>query len=209
MLENLQNSSLVWAILAICSLIGIPSFVFTIYTWYKGNRKKEFSFSQDSYWIVKKGKKKIEKLNLLFDGKEIDDLTITKFVIWNSGNEEIRRDDLVSEKPLAIKSIGKAQILDAQIIVYTESTNKFSITKVESKKATLDFEYVNKNDGVVVQIIHSGSQDDLLLDCKLKGGEKIREHKIESSFLRSIFTKESLRIFFNRVMIGVDRKSVV
>lgn len=186
MIEHLQNSPVVWTVLTICSLLTIPSLIFAIYTWIKGKQKKEFSVSKDGYCIVRKGKKKIEKVSVLFDGKEIDDLSVTKFVVWNSGNVDIRCDDIVSERPLAIRNIGNATILDATIIVETDSSNKFSVINVDSETVMISFEYANKSDGIVVQVIHTGDWEDLIVDYKIKGGEPVKNYDSQEYFFKII-----------------------
>ena len=186
MIEHLQNSPVVWTVLTICSLLTIPSLIFAIYTWIKGKQKKEFSVSKDGYCIVRKGKKKIEKVSVLFDGKEIDDLSVTKFVVWNSGNVDIRCDDIVSDRPLAIRNIGNATILDATIIVETDSSNKFSVINVDSETVMISFEYANKSDGIVVQVIHTGDWEDLIVDYKIKGGEPVKNYDSQEYFFKII-----------------------
>ena len=74
--------------------------------------------------------KKIEKLSLRYENIPIDNLSITKYAIWNSGNVEIRREDIASLKPLKIKSNGDIKILDASIIRNTDEDNGFTITHV-------------------------------------------------------------------------------
>ena len=187
MIEHLQNSPVVWTILTICSLLTIPSLFFAIYTWIKGKQKKEFTMSKDGYCIVREGKKNIKKVSLLFDGKEIEDLSVTKFVIWNSGNVDIRREDIASERPLMIHNIGSASILDANIIVETDSTNHFSVDIIDSDKIIIDFEYANKKDGIVVQVIHTGDWEDLAVDYKIKGGEPIRNFVSDSLAKKILF----------------------
>ena len=202
MIEHLQNSPVVWTILTICSLLTIPSLVFAIYTWIKGKQKKEFTISKDGYCIVREGKKKIKKVSLLFDGKEIEDLSVTKFVIWNSGNVDIRREDVASERPLMIHNTGNANILDANIIVETDSTNHFSVDIIDSDRIIIDFEYANKKDGIIVQVIHTGDWDDLAVDYKIKGGEPVKNYESQkyllkilrnNSLLNKIITKTSLK----------------
>lgn len=177
MIEILKNSPVVWAVLAICSLIGVPSFIFTVVTWIKGKKKKRFSMAKTKYQLIRKGKNEIDKLKLLYDDSEIEDLTITKIAIWNSGNREIRREDIATERPLRIISTGEANILDIRIITQSDPTNKFSIKSANDKEAVIDFEYVNDRDGIVLQILHSGSYSDITFDCKIKGGCEIRRGK--------------------------------
>lgn len=182
MVEMLKNNSIVWFILAMGTLIGIPSFIFTIYTWIKSKRKKVVSVEKASYSIVNKSNKPMEKLKVLFNGEEINNISVTQFAIWNSGNEEIRREDLASEGKLCIKSRGKAKILDAIITVESEHTNKFCIKSINDNCIELDFEYVDKKEGIILQIVHTGSFLDLLADVKIKGGQITQKKEIRKMY---------------------------
>lgn len=198
MIEALKNSSVVWIVLAICSLIGIPSFIFAIYTWFKGKNKKRISTEKKSYRIVKKSKRSIDRLKLFFDKKEIEDVAITQIALWNSGNEVIRKDDIASERHLCIKSKNDANILDAEIAVESETSNKFKINSVTSECIELDFEFFDKKEGIVVQVIHTGSGLDIVPDCKIIGGELLKGEKSNSK----------VRSIRNRIKNHVDKRIV-
>ncbi len=174
MLKSLMVSPIAWAILSACT---IASFVFAI----TSRRKKKLSVFKTSYQIVKEGNYSIGKLKLLFDNKEIDSLSISKFTIWNSGNEVIQKADLVSERPLCIVSrdLENSAILDASIVLQNEPTNHFEAT-VDSNKVEVGFDYADKKQGVVVQVVHSGSASDLYVDCKIKGG-KLSQEKLQKA----------------------------
>lgn len=198
MIEALKNSSVVWIILSVCSLIGIPSFIFAIYTWIKGKNKKRVSTEKKSYRIVKKSKRSIDRLKLFFDDKEIEDVAITQIALWNSGNEEIRKDDIASERPICIKSKNNANILDAEISVESETSNKFIIKSVASKCIKIDFEYFDKKEGIVVQVIHTGSGKDIVPDCKIIGGELSKGEK----------TNNRLWTLRNKTLKNVNKKVI-
>ena len=61
MLERLMNNPFAWLIL---SIISVGSFIFGVYTWLIGKKKKEISTSQFSYEIIKAGKRQIPKVLL-------------------------------------------------------------------------------------------------------------------------------------------------
>lgn len=161
-------------ILSVCTIL---SFVFGIYTWFAGKRKKEFSYVSNSHKIIEKGKSRIPKLELKYEGRDIDNLTITNYVIWNSGNEVINFSDIVTEKELKIYSCNTANtiILDARIIEETEETNKFAIMQHKGEFIKIGFDYADPQDGMVVQVIHTGSAADLDIGCKIKGGKQIKK----------------------------------
>lgn len=174
MLRNLMNSPVAWTILSICTVLSL---VFGI----TSRRRKKISVFKTSYQIVKEGNWSIGKLKLLFDEKEIDSLSISKFTIWNSGNEVIQKTDLVPERPLCIVSRKpeNSAILDASVVLQNEPTNHFEAT-VDSQKVEVSFDYADKKQGVVVQVVHSGSASDLYVDCKIIGG-KLSQEKLQKA----------------------------
>lgn len=172
MLKNMMGSPIAWGIL---SLFAVFSALFAVYTWIAGKKKKQFSLVCKTNEVIASGKSKIEKLFIQYDGEKIENLSVTKFYIWNSGNEVINKSDIVGSRPLSIICSEPASILDAQIIKANEETNAFSIDETNNQRVIFDFDYVDQGDGFVVQILHTGQAIDLDLDCKIKGGKEIRD----------------------------------
>lgn len=170
MLDVIMNSSVVWLILAICT---VGSMGFAIYTWLVGKKTKEISIDYYTNEIVKAENTLIPKLYMTFDGKKIKELSSTIFYIWNSGSDVINDNDIVKMKYLEIIS-KKDEILDAQIIRKSEESNNFVIKQCTEKNVQFDFEYVDCNEGITVQVLHMGNSDDLIVECKIKAGKKIR-----------------------------------
>lgn len=169
-MEGLMRNPYVWLFLSFCT---IAAFAFAIYTRLVDKKKKEFTYFENSYRIIQKGKSSIPQLQLTYDSRNIEDLFITKYAIWNSGNEVINKNDIVVEKPLKITSLGDdTVILNTKIIVESEETNKFIIDDEQESFSTINFDYVDSGDGIVIQIIHTGEY--LEFDGKIKGGKKIR-----------------------------------
>lgn len=155
--------------------LTVFSVVFAVYTWIAGKKRQEFSVSCKTNEIIVSGKSNIEGLQIQYRGTEIKDLSSTLFYIWNSGNTVIQSDDIVKSKPLCIKNTGNAFILKSNIVRVCEETNAFAIIGETNQMVELSFDYVDHGEGVVLQILHSGSMQDLEVDYKIKGGNGIRE----------------------------------
>ena len=194
MIDELMKNPYAWLIL---SAISIASFAFAIYTWIVGKKVKEISVDYTSNHIVKKGKSPIPKLEMRYDGKSIDNLSSTIFYFWNSGNEVINADDLVKVCPLKIRCDSE-KILDAQIIKQSDESNSFFIKRITPEEVELQFEYINCGEGVSVQVLHAGEEDKFSLDCKIKGGRKIkdcvknRREQREKGILRALIEEVTL-----------------
>ncbi|MEZ3496545.1 MAG: hypothetical protein K1V97_03135 [Lachnospiraceae bacterium] len=171
--ENLMNNSYIWATL---SLITVFAFIFEIYNHTKGKRKKSFTCYKNYCVITENGKGSIPELRLTYKNKEISDLTITKFAVWNHSNKVINWSDMVEAKALRITSDSdNTEILDAKILFQSDETNAFKIKKVDSKNIILTFDYVEDNDGFVLQVLHTGESSHLSVSCKIKGGKAVKE----------------------------------
>lgn len=180
--NTLMNNPYAWAFLSLCT---IASLLFSIYTWFIGKKVKEISIDYFMSCIIKQRVNAVSKLDIKFDGKYISDLSSTMFYIWNSGNDVINADDIVKKGLMKIQC-GSKNILDAKIIKQSDIDNNFSIMQITSNDIDISFEYMDSNDGVVVQILHTGDISEIKFDCKIKGGNPIRNNfeVIEKRFWR-------------------------
>ena len=150
-------------------LIGVAGLIAAFYYGIKGKSKKELSYMiVQSEQLITSGKKRVPKLHLLFENKEIYDITVTTCTIWNTGTQTINRSDIVSGNALKIYPIEGSRILDIQILATNRKTNKFEIEKVEDAVAILNFDYIDPKQGATVQIVHEGCT--ISFDCEIKGG---------------------------------------
>lgn len=198
MLEKLMNNPYAWLFLSVLSIFSV---IFAIWTWCAGKQRKEISIHCKSNEIIKAGKQRIQKLNVMFDGRAIEDLTSTKFYIWNSGNQVLHNADIVQSKPLRIHT-EKATILDAQILRVSDDTNVFEIASASDKEITLVFDYVEKGKGVLVQVLHTGNPLDLTFDCKIKGGLDVRDCTVTNK-KRHISTRDRIMMFISDIIPGM------
>lgn len=171
MLEKLMNSPIAWAIL---SLIAIAGFIYAIVCQCRNKEKKEFSYSLKTNHLIRKKKSEFEKLNITYDNQKIENLCVSKYAIWNSGNRTLNDVDMVETKELTIYTLNESKILDYELVLSSEKTNNFSIEKIDEHTIKILFKYVDKKDGIIVQVIHTGYEEDIQIDCKIKGGKPIR-----------------------------------
>lgn len=184
-----MNSPIAWTILAI---IAIVSFIYAIVCQYKNKEKKEFSYCLKFNNLIQQKKSDFDKLLITYNGQMVEDLCVSRFTVWNSGNRTLNSTDIVDSKELTISVSDNCKILDTDLIYCSEETNKFSLKVVDESTVKLFFEYVDVNDGLVVQIIHTGSDDDIRIDCKIKGGNPIKNIVNETfpKAIRKVMNKE-------------------
>ena len=171
MLKELMQNQYAWAILSICT---VGSLLFAIYTWIKGADKKELSYFHVSHAITRGGKNLIPAIKITYNDMEITNLTSTKLAIWNSGNRVVNRSDVVVGREVCIGAPDSVGILYVEIIAESDVTNKFELSNTSPNTQKISFEYIDKHEGVVLQIFHTGNHDDISVDCKIKGGKSVK-----------------------------------
>ena len=209
MLETLQNSPYAWAAL---SLIAVISLILAIYFGISSKKVKRFYYFKKTNKLVSFNSNKPSSLHLFYDDTEIQDVSVTRIAVWNSGNDVINAEDIIESEPLSIKIIdGKEddiRILDTSIEYVTDKTNKFDIPCEVSTEENKDesctyndvvnFDYAGTRDGFILQIIHTGNPDYIYMNCHIKGGKDIYEIDSSGRKILNLRENESLYHFFSK-----------
>lgn len=179
-LKTMQESPYAWAIL---SLITIVSLLFGIYSWVSGKKFKRLTYTRETNKLISLKNVAVDSLHLFFNKEEIMDVSITRFAVWNSGNERIDSKDIVASRLLrtGLKEGHKkdSRILNCSIDYVTDDTIFGDINPAEielvSDTYTIPIDYLAPSDGMIIQIVHTGDNDDLYMDCHIKGGKEFDE----------------------------------
>lgn len=98
-------------------------------------------------------------LKLIFRGKEIQNLSLCMVAIWNSGNTTIDGDRITTIDPLRIVTPRGSQILDVEILKFTDKVNTFMLSSRGSdypNEVRCAFDFLEPNDGVTIKILYNG-----------------------------------------------------
>lgn len=173
----LSISSNPWVILLsiVFGAIGVIGVIFTI----MGLRLMKPRYLIKSNNLIENFATKLTKLNILYNDEKISNLTVSKFVFWNEGKETIHDTDIASSDPFVISVMDGVKILEGKIIFERNKANKFEVEILEEgKKLAIDFEYVDKNEGVIIQIVHTGKgSKGIKVDGTIKGIGRICKYK--------------------------------
>jgi hypothetical protein len=153
------------------TILGILGLI-TGYVFYrKSLRVKEPCWAIRSNNLIQDNISQMSGLEIEYKGHEVQTLTVSKVLFWNKGFETINRDDIVAANPLRIKCSDDVQLLDTKILSENTPSNRFSIEIDDTKSfGNMTFDYMDKDDGVIIQIIHTGtSSSDIAIVGNIKG----------------------------------------
>lgn len=191
-----------WVILT-SVFITILSLIYAIKT--RATKKPRYLITGRN--IIHNYRSGIEKLEITSKGVPIPSLTVTQIKIWNKGNKTINRGDITEKDPLTVSISDGFRILGKTIYEKNEANN-FKLVEVPDKNYLLvDFEYMDKNDGAVIEIFHTGNSPACIdIGGTIKGGGKIKDDSFVSSWARSSFAKYRTLNEFAKFCIRNERK---
>jgi len=139
-------------------IIGIILGIIGITSTIKSRTRPSLSYQDHSLQLIEKSKQLLPKnIEILFDGKPVTQLVKTYVTLWNSGNTTLYGSNIVVEDPLRLEFSKDAQILQAPVIKSNRDANKFISTIRANSPNIVDFnfDYLDPDDGVVVEILHT------------------------------------------------------
>lgn len=184
----------------IAAVIAIFSYVGSVVRGGKSDSKKVFSTRYSTNKLVRKASANYSKISVLYDGKSIEDVSITKYAIWNSGNLVISKDDIPPGGEIrVIVNDTNSILLDVNITSVTNDVNAFSVKSINEKEAIICFEYANPNDGALIEVLHTGKSSVTSIKCDIIGSKGIDNRGVISSL--AFAPKHSKLLGINAVLL--------
>lgn len=160
-----------WVKLAL-ALLAIMSTILAFFYYRKSRKEKLPRYDMRSNALVRELKSSFPSLQVLYGGQQVQNLTVTRVILWNAGRETIRDDDVPKNAPIMILPITGSSILDAKITQNNNEPSNFKLAP-DASGYRFTFEYMDKNHGIVAQVIHTGKDgNDLRIDGTIKEAGK-------------------------------------
>lgn len=167
--------------------LAIIGLILSYYFYRKSIRIKEPVYAIKSNNLISGSKSNYEYLKVLYKNKKVENFTVSRFLFYNRGAETITKQDIETINRLRIIGKDEVEILDAKILQVNNPSNNFDLfldkkpfIELKKKNYLIDFEYIDKNHGVVFEVIHTGlSSDDLYITGDIKGVQKILELPVQ------------------------------
>jgi len=154
--------------------IGILGLILAYYFYKKSIRIKEPVYSTKSNNLISGSVSTLENLNISYKRQKVENLTVSKILFYNRGAETITRQDTKTLNHLSISS-ETCRILDGSILQVNNPSNNLTVQyDNDNKNVHIDFDYLDTNQGAVIQVIHTGlSSNDLWMDGAIMGVQRL------------------------------------
>ena len=134
------------------------SFFIAYYFYKRSTRKKEVLYTKVNVKIIQNCNKKISDFVSKYKNNSVDSIRVTRYLLWNNSSQAIRKNDIAPRDPLQFSVTSGYEILGAKIIYPKNSLNGFMLSELKKTNnfTKLSFDFINENEGVIIQIIHTG-----------------------------------------------------
>jgi len=131
--------------------------LFIAYYFFKRSaQKKEVLYTKASVKVFQNCNKKISDFVSQYKNKSVNSITVTRYLVWNNSSQAIRKNDIAPRDPLQFSVNSSYEILNAKIIYPKDSLNGFMLSELKKTNnfTKLSFDFINENEGAIIQIIH-------------------------------------------------------
>ncbi|MEK4276491.1 hypothetical protein [Paenibacillus sp. FSL R7-0026] len=93
-------------------------------------------------------------------GERIESLHKSQLIIWNGGTSTINGTDITKDEPLKVVFDSGTKIFNVSLTGLTREINKFKATSSENtgNEVELTFDFLDKKDGVLIDVLHTESR---------------------------------------------------
>jgi len=156
---------------------GICGFLLALYSYFKEKVKRKSpcyriksSAQIDSRLSIN------DKLKILYNDTQIENLTLSKIILWNSGGDTISSADVIREKPLRIEIDSNYTILECSVRDINNRGNGFQVIySPDGKKVDIAFEFFDCMEGAIFTLLHTGASKNLKLSGSIRSVKSMKD----------------------------------
>ncbi len=178
--------SQMWAVMTggtiynlIILIFAVVSLITSYYFYKKSIRRASAAYAIRTIRLISSNLCKLPAIDISHDSQRVSTLSISKVALWNDGSDTINADSIAKNNTLRIEIDASYEIFGADIQYLKNPSNDFRIHVAEDHRSVkIDFDYFDREEGVVLQLYHSGqSSSDLSIVGQIKACNRIRRIK--------------------------------
>jgi len=185
-----------WFVLGV-SVLAPVGIILSIIFYIKSIRVKRPVCLVHSSSLIRNLSDDFPSLRIAYGSTGVDSLTVSKVAFWNAGRETIDGEDIAEADPLCVAVAEGHSLLEVRVLTESDRANQVKTRRLDSGAACLvSFDYLDRGDGLVLQVVHTGEDSHVQITGTIKGFGKI-----VSSGLDSYITSATRRAVLKRLLL--------
>jgi hypothetical protein len=158
--------------------LAILGNILAVVFFLKSRRLRRLSYCSRNFPLITSRLTSVPGLEVSFRGQALHDLTASRILLLNTGNEILQPADFASGEPFGLSlSDEKASFLLVQVSEESRTVNAFKVVSDGPKRRSiaLEFDHLGPEEGCVITILHTSTHsDDPVVQGALKGGKLVK-----------------------------------
>src|SRR5262249_648320 len=141
------------------TVLGILGIILAFIFYLKSQRRAKLAYQFDEVTLIGSRDAAFpNEVEVRFNGIPVPQLTASRLFIWNAGQRTIGGNDIVDSEPIGVEFDESTKVLKALVCRVTREVNGVRAEVVTSTphKTTLSFDFLDPDDGVSLELLHSG-----------------------------------------------------
>jgi hypothetical protein len=141
-------------------VLGIFGIAATAYFARRYSEKKRPRFYTTTELKIARSEDAPDDIAISYKGKNVARVYSTIVWFWNAGRKPLKSEDLRTSQPLEIRLKDEnesLEILDVSVPKTSREAIRFKAQKCDNACVSVGFDFIDHNDGGVIEIMHTGS----------------------------------------------------
>jgi hypothetical protein len=152
------------------TLLGIAGLVVAFVTYVLTRQRRILAFQQKGQKLLGHETQGLpDTVGVTYRGRAIPRVTKTFVVLWNAGEKVISGSDIVSSDRLRLDVGEDAEILSCSVRAMTRPVTAFDVAQKSSRVAEINFDFLDAEDGAVVEMLHTSPRKNVAVAGTVKG----------------------------------------
>lgn len=174
------------------SALGVLGIILGFYFYFLSRKFSRLSLQKQEVSIIGMHRSApADGLEIRYKGKAVPRVTKVTAFFWNSGTDTIEGSQIATTDPLRINISEDSHLLNIEIIKQSRIVNNVHL-EAKNDHNGIYFDFLDKNDGFVLEILHSGGKGDLIFSGTIKGIPKGITLVESGDYFENTFTKKAL-----------------
>ena len=143
--------------------------------WDLWSSSSEVTLTIDRTTTIVEKKSNVEKLQILYGGKQVDSLSKTFFELKNTGRQAVTVNDLISNPKI---TLNHGNILEAEIVKSIPNNIEKKLL-IEEKSVSLEFKLLNPGDLIIFSILSDAKDPIFTPSARIKNVRDLKIMKVE------------------------------
>ena len=163
----------IWGILTvIMAVVTAISLILAYFAYFKPRKRQKLLYQSAAIQYFEENDYTLPSdVVMTFEGQKVARLAKAVLILWNGGTDVLRGEDIVQHDPIRIRLPTTGRILSSTIVGATNETNRVlaEVLSQTQNEVLVTYDYLNPNDGVVIQVLHDAKQRHPIVVGEAKG----------------------------------------